>query len=192
MLKSTTIQFGTDTDLVEVLHTIVKGSSLATMEVTTSPKMNVKHRDTKVSLTETFKGKVFCTSKRHINLNVSYENAVNNQLNREGKTQLTFSGNSLPYGKWVDGLENVCVDTGKAFQLRTYIGMNANSKHDSALYHYECGTPLTMEELKCLPGFLPVKKVATNQGTDKEVKCRNYGFRGIMNLKAFGVELVRK
>lgn len=192
MLKSTRIQFGTDTDLLEALHQIVNGSSLATMEVTTSPKMTVKHRETKTPHTQCFKGKVFCTSKRHINLNVSYERAVNNQLHREGKTQLAFKGKELPYGKWVDGLENVCVDTGKAFQLRTYIGMNANSKHDSAIYHYEDGTPLTNEEIKLLPGFLPVKKAVKNQGTEKEVKCRNYGFRGIMSLKAYGVELIRK
>ena len=51
---------------------------------------------------------------------------------------------------------------------------------------------LTEEELAQLPGFLPVKKEAKNQGTEKTVKPRNYGFRGIMNLKAYGVELIRK
>lgn len=191
MLKATRIQFGTDADLLEALKNVVKGSSLATMEVTTAPKMNVKHRETKVPFNDIFKGKVFCTSTRHINLNVDYEKAVNSQLNREGKSQSSFSGNSLPYGKWVNGLENVVVDTGNAFQLRTYIGMNANSQHDSAVYHYENGEVLTDEEKAQLSGFLPVKKDAKNQGTEKTVKPRNYGFRGIMNLKAFGVELVR-
>ena len=192
MLKATTIQFSTDADLVDALQGIVKGSSIASMEVTTAPKMTVKHRDSKTPYNECFKGKVFCTSKRHINLNVNYENAVNNQLNREGKEQLTFKAKSLPYGAWVAGLDNVVVDTGKAYQLRAYTGMNVNSKNDTAVYHYENGVELTSQESKLLAGFLPVKKAASNQCTIKEVKPRNYGFRGIMNLKAYGVELVRK
>ena len=67
----------------------------------------------------------------------------------------------------------------------------ANSKNDSAVYHYECGTKLTSEEIALLPGFLPVRKEVTNQGVEKTVKPRNYGFRGIMKLNAYGVELVR-
>ncbi len=197
MIKTTRIEFGTDADLLDVIKSIQDNPSigkrtLASLEVTTAPKMTVKHRESKIPYSICFKGKVFCTSKRHVSIGKDYKESVNNQLKREGKTQLTFSSNELPYGMWVDGLEKMCIDTGKAFQLRTFIEENVNYQHDTYVYHYENGTELTEDEMSQLSGFLPKKSVAKNQGTDKEIKVRNFGFRGIMKINWRGVELVRK
>ena len=190
MIKMTNATFTTDADLVESLKNVVKGSSFATLEATTMPKMTVKHRETKVSFGECFKGEVFCTSTKHVVLGASYENCVNNQLKREGMDQLTFSSQELPYGKWVDGMENICIEHNGAFQLRYMDNMNANKSE--YVYHYANGEHLTEEEIALLPGFLPVKSEAKNQGTEKEITPRNIKVSGIVSLKAYGVEWKRK
>jgi len=192
MVKMTTATFTNDSDLVASLQTVAKGATFATMVATTVPKMTVKHRDTKAPYSECFKGEVFCTSTKHVLIGASYENCVNNQLKREGMSQLTFTAESLPYGEWVAGLENVCIKHNDAFQLRYMENMNANAPKSEYVYHYGDGTELTESERALLKGFLPVKSEAKNQGTEKEVTPRNIKVAGIVSLKAYGVEWTRK
>lgn len=186
--------FKTDEQLLNAIKvsTLGKGQSFASITATSMPKMTKKHRVSKVPFNECFKGEVFKTYSMQCNVNVKYENAVNNQLKREGKNQLTFNGHSLPYGQWVEGLENIVIEYKGEYQLRYFQDLAGNSS-GSVLYHYANGEELTAQEIKQLNGFLPKKSPAKNQGTtEKEIKPRNIKFSGITELKLNGQHIVRK
>jgi len=187
------LNFRNDQELLNAIRTITigKGQSFASITATSMPKMTVKHRVSKTPFNEVFKGEVYKTYSMQCNINVKYENAVNNQLQREGMKQMTFTGYSLPYGEWVEGLENIVIEYNDSYQLRYFEGMSNNTKGE-VIYHYANGEELTEWEREQLKGFLPKKSKAKNQGTQKEVKPRNIKFSGITELKMNGFHLVRK
>jgi len=187
------LNFRTDKELLNAIKTITlgKGQSFASIVATTAPRMTKKHRETKVLFSDIYKGEVYKTYKISCNINVNYENAVNNQLQREDKKQLTFSGYSLPYGNWVEGLENIVIEYKGEYQLRYFTGMSNNTKGDIT-WHYANGEQLTEWEISQLSGFLSKKSPAKNQGTEKEIKPRNIKFAGITEIKMNGQTLIRK
>ena len=181
-MTTSKLYFKSDEQLLNAVTvaTLGKGQSFASLTATTSPKCTKKHRVSKDLFDTIFTGAVYKTTVTTCNINVKYENAVNNQLKREGMNQLTFAGETLPYGEWVDGLENIVIVHNESYQLRYFVGMNDNKP--SVVYHYANGVELTEWEREQLNGFLPKKYAAKNQGTDKEIKPRNVKFASVVEL----------
>lgn len=77
-----------------------------------------------------------------VQMRYSYENGVNNHLEKnhiEGE----FVANSLPWGQWVKGNENLLIEHKDKLYLRMY--QFANSQSNTMLFNAE-GMPLTSEE----------------------------------------------
>jgi len=186
------IAFNNSADLANTVKGLI-GSSVCSMELTTIVKTNKKSRATKIPFAETFKGEIFRSYKEFGNFNWSYENAVNNQRDREGVEE-EFTAKSLPWGEWLAGGENKVISHKGSYYLRYYTGANANSKADKkSVYHYEDGTPLTDREINLLSEFTPPKKKpSTTQGVQKQVEPKVVKMNGIAKLIIGGTTYIRK
>lgn len=116
---------------------------------------------------------VYCYS--HINgmINVNYENAVNNQREREGKLADFVTG-SLPYGRWHKGSICLIEQDGKPLQLRL--------KRECIYYRFYIR--LVAGKLKILPyntvkDAIAPSSINVKQRLNKEVVVRNYSLHGI-------------
>lgn len=183
-----TIVVKNDQELIESLK--FYGTSAMNLQSTIIVDHLKKSKLDKVRFEEKFpKGEIFCTKEEYCFYGASYENAVNNQLIREGKED-NFIAESLPWGEWE--IPNKIIKHKDQYYLRYYIDMNANYKNSEKVYHYEDGTELTDEELLVLFNeYKSEKKESEHQGTDKQIKPRNVKFAGITKIKAGGKEIVR-
>ena len=126
------IKFSTSKELAEKLVAF-NGNGTCTMELTTKVPMNKKgHKDMNykgVPFSDVFKGDVYRSYVESANFNLSYENCVNLQREREDIGEV-FVSNSLPYGEWLEGGVNKVFEHKGEYFMRYIVGLNANSKAD--------------------------------------------------------------
>jgi len=185
------IIFNESRSLADIIST-VKGTSGASLDSVVEMKPLKKSRETKIPFDKAFKGPIFCTKHEFVFIGANYENAVNNQLVREGKED-DFVSQPLPWGEWVGDTMKV-IHHNDNFYLRYYTDMSANSASSERIYHYADGKLLTSEEIDLLFAeyMSPVSEDSGRQETDKAVKPKNVKMDGIMKVKFGGNEYVRK
>lgn len=181
----------TETALVQMLGTFT-GASFVTVVTKTAPDMNKKHRETKEP--NPYLGKISRMAERFGHLGVNYENAVNNQREREAVaregTELD-DGTPVPEfraeGMWngkgehVDGSKCLLrhVDTRKLYMV--FYPAKSSVKEDV----WTCdGVEISVELLKAyLP---PVRTDSGRQGTEKIVPWRVVAIENVVQLKLGG------
>ena len=129
-------------------------------------------------------GKVTKHSEMEVQINYSYENAVNNRLEKQGNDR-TFVAKGLTYGEWE--IPNKIIKTKDGYQLRYYA---LNGTHPKVEYKIDGRTP-TAEELAIIKEYNASKnKSSARQSaeglTANQVVARNVKFENILSLKVNG------
>ena len=172
-------KFVTPNQLNRILNdtTIVnKMATFANVIQLTTVKTNKKDRKTK----EPFNGEVKKLSEVGIILNSEYEKNVTNQLNREGKEKTDYKKgyNTMPLDK---GDNNNFYGVFKGKSVIEY-RPNPNVKPVTKYFLNDQHTSIDF-----IPDVLPVRKKATNQGTDKEIQWRKLYTSNIVQITLMGV-----
>jgi hypothetical protein len=116
-----------------------------------------------------------------VQINYSYENAVNNRLKKQGGAG-TFQAESLPWGTWYS--ENKVIEHKGQYYLRYYAIVG--QKLDTA--YFVDGRPATPAEIATIKGYKDSKnktsaRQATEGLTDNQVTPRCVNFDNITAFK---------
>ena len=123
-----------------------------------------------------FGGNIRKVAKVQVQLGVAYENAVNNQRNREGNSA-EFKSDNRKWGKRVSGTPFVVhTPKGKA-QPKLYIDCKV---HRSVEYHYETPSGIDIDKASVTPWLRP--RSASRQGVKREVYWRCYGIDKVIGF----------
>lgn len=145
----------------QLLDTLIKlrGATFATIVAETEPKVK---KDCPYKPVKKL-------TRVNVTINGNYENMVNNQRGREGKSQ-TFE--SMPRA-WGERIQGTPVITHKG---NYYLAAKPEKYFESSFFHN--GQPVDEKEIK--PYFYA--RGETRQGTDKEVKERDFSFGNIREI----------
>lgn len=119
-------------------------------------------------------------------INYSYENAVNNRLEKQGDER-NFTAQSLPWGEWVKGQENKLICHKDALYLRYYDVKNADIKS----IWFVNGRIATADEFQKIFDYLQSKKksISTQENVgliDNQVKPKVVKVENILRLAVNG------
>lgn len=160
-----------------------KGATLVSIMTATEPKMNLKHRETKVA--NPFLGKrVRRTAIRHGMLGAAYENAVNNRREREGHPEAgEFKAESLwnGAGEHVEGSKTLVrhKGTGKLY-LVFYPHREGSVMQDAWTVD---GAEVSVE---ALAPYLPPVSGSKRQETETPVLWRTIGLENLVHMQMNG------
>lgn len=120
----------------------------------------------------------------------SYENAVNNRLEKQGNER-TFEAEPLPWGTW-EIANKVITHKGERY-LRYYVPANADIKS----VWFVDGKIATAEEFAKIMAYLTAKKKGSNRQAevgllDNQVVAKAIKFSNILRLAVNGTEWVRE
>lgn len=157
------------------------GSTFITLVTATEPRMNQKNRDTKAP--NPFLGKrVLRMAERHCILGASYENAVNNQRNREDHP-VEFKAESLwnGAGEHVEGSRNLVrhKTSGKLY-LVFYPHREGSVMQDTWTVN---GIEVAQTELS---PYLPPVSGSKRQETEREVLWRTVSLDNVVQVTIYG------
>ena len=170
-------------DFINILNESSKRCKMISIKTRTDPKPLKKSRVTKIPFNEVFKtNSVIKESELTVQINVEYENSVNNRLEKSGEER-DFVSSGMNYGKFVDGSKCLIEHDGKIY-LRTY---QTNSKLGKvSKYFKEDGTEFTEKEeeilknefLKIVPEFIESQNLSYEEST----KPTNYLLKNIKEI----------
>ena len=164
---------------------ILGTSKIVTLISVTIPKMTVKSRVDKTIKND------FGRIEKHSQVNgfvgADYDNCVNNQLAREGKTA-DFKAVKPSFGEKVVIADkpNRVVEhhIRKDGEYKQYIAFKPQHCLD-VVYKNDKGENVDKALLK---DFLPLRSTSSRQGTDKKVEWRKYKVESIIGFRTDGVE----
>ena len=117
-----------------------------------------------------------------IQLNYSYQNAVNNRLEKQGNAP-SFKSDSLPYGKWE--IPNKVIMTKNGRQMRYYSVKGAHCKVEYFVDGNEANAS-QLEIIKAYQAAKHSKKQAQSGLSENQVYAQNVKFENVLELKANG------
>lgn len=121
-----------------------------------------------------------------VTLNANYQNAVNNELTREGK-EATFESAENWHEKKNDTF-NGSVVINSAEPEKSYLSCIVNNSDMKG--YYVNGVPATDAEIAIIKEFRNKSSVPTNQGTDKPIIFRTFKLSSILELRVKGKVLI--
>ena len=119
-----------------------------------------------------------------VGMGVTYETMVNNRLVKEGtpRVDADFEAGSLPWGEWVAGGEKMLLKHKGNFYLRVYC-VSANAPK---VEHIHKGVTIDLKDPKFDAFRKPEKAEGENQGLEKPIVVRSYGFDSIREITLDG------
>lgn len=164
----------TKSQLVETIKSI-KGTTFATLETSTEPKMRKTGNP--------YFGRVRKISKGlNVQIGSVYEKAVNRQAEREGNESAgEFKAEKLAYGSWL--VPHKLIEHKGEIQIR--VTCNPRMKPKSVSYEID-GVEIPVEEIK---PFMPESKKSARQesfGVEREVVPRNFKLESITAITVNG------
>lgn len=127
---------------------------------------------------------VTCKTEKGIQLNYSYESAVNRHRKAEDKAT-DFVAESLPWGEWL--IPNLVITHKGKHYLRVYdYAHNVKSKT-----YYVGGREATEAEVAIITAWQKSKKHTSRQGVDNEVKPSVIEFGNIQYLACGGQKYIK-
>lgn len=127
-------------------------------------------------------GKVTKRFEGEIQLNYSYQNAVNNRLKKQ-ENDPTFVSSPLPYGEWE--LPNKVIKTANGRQMRYYSVKGAHRQVEYFVDGIEATTE-QIEIIKMHQASKHSKRQAESGLTENQVFAQNVKFENVIELKANG------
>lgn len=123
--------------------------------------------------------KVYKVSKYNVQINVNYSNAVNNQLEREGKER-NFEAQENWHSKKFDEFNGSVVEHASGNSSQEYLAYRVlDVERIGFTINDKIATPEQVETIKV---FLPKKSPAKNQGTEKEIRWQTVKYENIKLL----------
>ena len=119
-------------------------------------------------------GQIFKVSRVNGMIGFRYENAVNNQLGREGEAK-DFIAKPRSWGVHIDGTPLI------EHKGNYYLEMKVEKSLDHR-YEDASGNELDDVTLDLVRAFMPVKNKPVSQGTEKEIICRDYKVEKILSI----------
>ena len=115
---------------------------------------------------------------------VTYEKMVEHRLVKEGtpKDEAVFEAGSLPWGEWVKGSEKLLITHKGGLYLRVYC-VSANVPK---VEHFLEGASIDLKDDKFNPWRKAEKSEGENQGLEKPIVVRTYGFGSIKEITLDG------
>lgn len=135
-------------------------------------------------------GKVTKVCRGSVQLNYTYENAVNNRIEKEGK-EANFEAESLPWGKWF--IPNLLIEHKGDFYLRYY----AHKKSGFETKYFVDGRAATAAEIEVIKAYKAAKSSASKRQSDaglddNQVIARCVKVGNIIRLKTCSQTYERK
>ena len=126
--------------------------------------------------------KVYKVVNGNYQIGYSYENAVNNRLDKIG-SDVEFKAESLPWGSWIEGQENKLIENKGSLYLRYYKHSNGNEQG----WWFVDNRPASAEEFSKIMDYLRSKKDESDKQTkagliENQVKPRNVKLSNIIKL----------
>lgn len=150
----------------------IKGCQFMNVVAITDPDMYLRNNP--------FRGRVKKVTITPMQMGYSYENAVNNRLDREG-CEADFKAEPLSWGAWVKGLENKVIEHKDMFYLRTYCVRNARPRTFYLLDGHLASTKEYAEFSQYFkPSSTSAKQSEAGLEEDKQVKPRNYKYSSLV------------
>ena len=131
--------------------------------------------------------------RTRVQLNYSYENAVNNRIEKQGGER-TFVAQSLPWGSWVEGQENKLIEHKGNLYLRYYEYKGAEYKQT----WFVDGEQASAEQFSAIINYLESKKKPSSNRqsesglTENQVKPKLAKVNEILMLNVNGEEWKKK
>lgn len=102
------------------------------------------------------------TKEVHANVKVNhnYESSVSNRAEKVGGDS-DFTANSLPWGQWVEGYENVLIAHNDKTYVRLYFGLGFDGVHE--VKYFVDGRPATEEEIVAIKASIPEEEGSKKQ-----------------------------
>lgn len=173
-----------ESEMIEIFKNQANRSAqLIHLKSRTIPKIKKTSRVTKQTLMERFgTNSVVKESELPVQINVIYENSVNNRLEKAGEER-DFKSTGMNSGKFVEGSRCLIDDSGE-MKLRVYQTNSILGK--SSKYFKDNGEEFTEEEVKHLKEeFLTIKpEEIKSQGLSYEESSKptNYNFSNIREI----------
>lgn len=104
-------------------------------------------------------GKVSKICRGSVQLNYTYENAVNNRIEKEGK-EANFKAESLPWGTWF--IPNLLIEHKGEFYLRYY----THKKSGFETKYFVDGRAATAAEIEVIKAYKAAKSSASKRQSD--------------------------
>lgn len=141
-----------------------------------------KHRETKEPNPYTLIEK---ESKFSFLLNSTYQKAVENQLEKEGKDKSEYKKgrNTMPLQLCENNRFFGYFNGNAVLQYRP----NDNKKSPSEVVYWADGKPVTKDDVK---HYLPIKNKAKNQGTSREIPWEKVYLKNLVSLTIFHTKYV--
>lgn len=125
-----------------------------------------------------FYGRVQKMTSVGVSFNRSYENSVNNKIEKNGGER-TFKSEPLPYGEWIKGLENKMYEHKGVVYVRFYTKPNEVAKVTYYLdgVAIEKGSMMEKEIMAWIPTKSHTSKKQEDAGLSKEEQVYPYGVK---------------
>ncbi len=125
-------------------------------------------------------------SKREIQINYSYQNAVNNRLQKQGNDS-NFVSEPLRWGQWVKGQENKIIEHNGDYYLRIYAYKGGKVEN----IYFINGELATTEQIEIIKEWerkqhKPSARQTENGLTENQVQPSSPKFSNILSLKVNG------
>lgn len=126
--------------------------------------------------------KVHKVVRGNYQIGYSYENAVNNRLDKIG-SDVEFKAESLPWGSWIEGQENKLIENKGSLYLRYYKHTNGNERG----VWFVDGRQASPEEFNKIMDYLRSKSDDSDKQTkagltENQVKPRTVKLSNIISL----------
>lgn len=161
------IKHVTKAQLVKVLMGLV-GSTFATIVSETDVKMNKKNNP--------YHGTITKLTRANVNINFSYENAVNKARVKEGKED-DFEAQARKWGETIPGTPLVLKE-GKYYLYCRFLGYNKTK----SIYFHNTDTGSALIEKAIIEEFLPKVNESKTQDLENEVVVRTYKIENIREV----------
>lgn len=157
----------------------LKGNNFIAVATLTEAKMNKRNNP--------LAGRVMKLTESVYQFGYSYENAVNNRLEKQGDER-TFTTDSLPWGNWI--VPNKFIAHNCEIYVRFYTAANNQPK----ITYFVDNRLATAEEIEIIKAFTPAPKESAKQAahglTENQVKPMAINLKNILKIKINGEEIV--
>lgn len=174
--------------IVDFLNGLKKGVFGITLVAQTEPKMNKRGNQYFGRVTKV-------TRLTNVAIGYSYENTINNRLERAGIEGIDFQTEAPKGRHWVEGYENILLQSNKnseQYYLRTT--MRANTK--AVVEYLVDNRPATEQEINEFKVFFPKQSSSLKQAEagledSEQVVVRDYKLESIQSLTLGNMNYLR-
>ena len=157
-----------------------KGTLFVGLVTQTSPRVTVKHRDTRQPLPADWRD-IEKVTTQNVAVGTSYGAAVNRQRDREGVADTFDTGPIMNGMESVQGYPALRYHPSRDTHYLAYQAVP--NGHGSTVYRTASGVPLTADEVDTLRGYLPKPRKVEKQGVERDVIWRTVSIENIVSIK---------